>query len=573
MSKSMTIKNKIYIVAFTPIIVAIFISIGFICITNSLFSNLVRTTNKECLASTQFILNADRDAYQALSALQSIEIAKYKNHDEFVDAYKENIGQVVERIGKAEAILKTDKEKWSKYSKTETNNNLFGEFEMLKGEFDSWSLLANKYVDGDITLEQQQAQFDSAREHLNVVGEMVEVGSKGIIKDLEYQKNVAFVVLSSISLLTLIVLGLFSLSTSNMIARRLYNIVVHIKQLADKKLNIEKLKIMANDEIGELGNAINIMTDNLKEIISKVNHSVTTILSTSETMNASADITVQGAQQASQSTQQLAQGSQEISENIQHGAVTVNNVNRSIQDISRQAVEIAKLGNETEIHANTGSEQVKKAVVKIDSIKEVSEDISITITELGSLSAEIETIVDLIKNIAGQTNLLALNAAIEAARAGENGKGFAVVADEVKTLAGESAKATDKINEMIKEIQSKTNDAVVKMNKATTEVAEGVDVVNSAGEALEGIIARVKQTNDKLQQVSNEITNVAENSEEVVKMIENISAITEETAASAEEISSIAEEQTSSMQEISASSQSLANIAENLNEQISEFKI
>jgi len=248
-------------------------------------------------------------------------------------------------------------------------------------------------------------------------------------------------------------------------------------------------------------------------------------------------------------------------------------MNKAVQGVSEEAKVVAKIGNDTETDANTGAEHVKKAVNKIESIKKVSEDISVNISELGKLSSEIEQIVDLIKNIAGQTNLLALNAAIEAARAGEHGKGFAVVADEVKKLAGQSAGATEKITSMIKEIQNKTNIAVTTMGKATTEVEEGVLVVNDAGKALENIISQVKTTNTKIQGITREIDGVAKTSEDMVKMIENISAITEETAASAEEISSITEEQTASLEEISASAQTLAAVAETLTKQVSVFKI
>ena len=184
-----------------------------------------------------------------------------------------------------------------------------------------------------------------------------------------------------------------------------------------------------------------------------------------------------------------------------------------IQNISEEAVSIAKLGNDTENNANAGKEHVKKAVNKIESIRIVSGEISGTIGELGTLSSQIESIVDLIKNISGQTNLLALNAAIEAARAGEHGKGFAVVADEVKKLAGQSGEATDKITSMIKEIQSKTHIAVTSMDKASNEVDEGVTVINDAGKALENIIDQVKQANSKIQGINKEIDGVAKSSD------------------------------------------------------------
>ena len=357
------------------------------------------------------------------------------------------------------------------------------------------------------------------------------------------------------------------------LSKRLKTVVDRLQEFEKGNLSKESVIIRANDEIGEIGKGLNNTQESLRNLIMQVSQSAEDISASSEEMSASSEQTAQGAQQTASSTTQLAQGAQEISRNVEQGASNLNKMNKTVQDVLEEAKLVSKLGNDAETNANIGAEHIKKAVNKINSIKKVSEDISVNISELGQLSSDIEQIVDLIKNIAGQTNLLALNAAIEAARAGEHGKGFAVVADEVKKLAGQSAGATEKITSMIKEIQHKTQVAVSTMGKTTQEVEEGVFVVNDAGTALETIIIQVKAANVKIQGITKEIDGVAKTSEEMVQMIENISAITEETAASAEEISSITEEQTASMEEISASSQTLAGVAEILTKQVSVFKI
>jgi methyl-accepting chemotaxis protein len=361
--------------------------------------------------------------------------------------------------------------------------------------------------------------------------------------------------------------------TANIISSAINRVVDNLKEVSEGNLRIKELKIDSTDETGILAEALNTTVVNLRNLVQNVLRSVEDISSSSEEMSASSEQTAQGAQQTALSTAQMAQGAQDISSNVENGANAIGNMNKTIQGISQEAVLVAKLGEESVVNANKGSDSVKNAVGKIHSIKTVAGEISITIAELGTLSSAIETIVDLIKNIAGQTNLLALNAAIEAARAGEHGKGFAVVAEEVKKLATQSAEATDKITNMIKEIQNKTGVAVNIMDKTTREVDEGVTVVNEAGDALETIIDHVKAANVKIQGISKEIDGVAGTSEEMVKMVENIAAVSEETAASAEEISSITEEQTASLQQISASSQTLAKIAEELNKQVSVFKI
>lgn len=403
-------------------------------------------------------------------------------------------------------------------------------------------------------------------EKIEVLHIVMEKQSNTIIKEIE----ILILIINAITIAIAVFLSFF---LPKNITLPINKVVDNLKEIANGNLAVNNIDNDSKDETGELSQSLNTTVQNLRKLVGAVAQSAEEISANSEEMSASSEQTAQGAQQTATSTTQLAQGAQEISRNVEQGAANINKMNKAVQGVSEEAQIVAKLGNDTETNANVGAEHVKKAVNKIDSIKKVSQDISLNISELGQLSSEIEQIVDLIKNIAGQTNLLALNAAIEAARAGEHGKGFAVVADEVKKLAGQSAGATEKITEMIQEIQHKTQVAVSTMGKATQEVEEGVFVINDAGKALENIITQVKAANVKIQGITKEIDGVAVTSEEMVRMIENISAITEETAASAEEISSITEEQTASLEEISASSQTLASVAEMLTKQVSVFKI
>lgn len=344
------------------------------------------------------------------------------------------------------------------------------------------------------------------------------------------------------------------------------------KKVAEGDLTT-RIKPGSKDEIADLDYILNSIFENLNKIVTDLFLAAKEVQKSSGNTKLSAEQALQGAEQTSMSTTQLAQGTQDMSLNIENSANTVSKLNKGIQDISEKAVNIANLGEETEDNANEGKVQVKEAVNKIDSIKNVTEEISGTITELGKLSTEIEQIVDLIKNIAAQTNLLALNAAIEAARAGEHGKGFAVVAGEVNKLASQSAAATDQITGMIKEIQTITASAVMSMGKANNEVNDGVLVINNAGKSLENIINHVKNANIKVLEMKKEIAEIAENSEGIVKMLENISAVTEETAASAEEISSITHEQANNVANITHNAQVLSEIAETLNKQFSVYKV
>jgi len=136
----------------------------------------------------------------------------------------------------------------------------------------------------------------------------------------------------------------------------------------------------------------------------------------------------------------------------------------------------------------------------MNAIRETIQETSKRIKRLGESSQEIGNIVELINDIAEQTNILALNASIQASMAGEAGRGFAVVADEVQRLAERSTNATKQIEVLVRTIQADTNEAVVSMERSTTDVVGGALLAENAGAAL-----------DEIEQVSNQIASLVQN--------------------------------------------------------------
>jgi twitching motility protein PilJ len=136
----------------------------------------------------------------------------------------------------------------------------------------------------------------------------------------------------------------------------------------------------------------------------------------------------------------------------------------------------------------------------MNAIRETIQETSKRIKRLGESSQEIGNIVELINDIAEQTNILALNASIQASMAGEAGRGFAVVADEVQRLAERAANATKQIEVLVRTIQTDTNEAVVSMERSTTDVVGGALLAENAGAALE-----------EIEQVSNQIASLVQN--------------------------------------------------------------
>jgi len=175
-------------------------------------------------------------------------------------------------------------------------------------------------------------------------------------------------------------------------------------------------------------------------------------------------------------------------------------------DVARHAVDVA----------HKGGDAVRRTIDGMNAIRENIQDTSKRIKRLGESSQEIGNIVELINDIAEQTNILALNASIQASMAGESGRGFAVVADEVQRLAERAGHATRQIEVLVRTIQSDTNEAVVSMERTTTDVVGGALLAENAGAAL-----------GEIEDVSNQIA----------QLVQNISASARQQAATSAHIS------------------------------------
>ncbi len=289
-----------------------------------------------------------------------------------------------------------------------------------------------------------------------------------------------------------------------------------------------RVTVTANDEIGQIGHSFNQMIQSFQAIIQQVITNSRGVMQAAGKLSESSHHVAISSQNQSDATASMAAAVEEVTTSMHHVAESSQETN----NIARKSGELSAQGNE--VVRGAAAEMGKIA----DSVKLSSQFIQ----ELGEHSAQISTIVKVIKEIADQTNLLALNAAIEAARAGEQGRGFAVVADEVRKLAERTARSTEEITAMIGSIQSGTHHAVASMQEGSARVTEGVAMANRAGDSMTQISDGANQVISAVSDISSALREQSIASNQVAQNVEKIARMTEENSLAANEIAGEAQQ-------------------------------
>ena len=334
----------------------------------------------------------------------------------------------------------------------------------------------------------------------------------------------------------------------------------------------EEIKVVKNDEIGQLGNAFNEMQSSLRELIRDVEVNAQQVAASAEELNANADQMTNSSEQVSLAVQEVSSSAEHQLNGTEDSVNSLEEISTGVGRIVESSTKVSEYVTQMSGQADVGGQAVSNTLNQMTSIQSSVEDTNKDITSLLERSKEVNTILKAITDISEQTNLLALNAAIEAARAGEHGKGFAVVADEVRKLAEQSKASASEISAIVQGIQSDVQNAVEKMERVASSVNDGLDVSYDAIDKFGEII----RTSDSIKPQMEEVTAISEQMSAVVEQVtataNNLAAIARTNAATSEEVAASTEEQLASMQEISASAKSLSSTAEELTEKVKMYK-
>jgi methyl-accepting chemotaxis protein len=488
--------------------------------------------------------------------------------------FKKEIGEKSENVKKRIEVLKS-------LIDTEKEKELLANIDKAHSDFTKINFAVIDLYSTGKTEEAKQLSFGEGRKtrkaletSFNELIQIQEASATAATASSEQRTGFLIIVILAVSVGTVIAGSIAGLIMAQRIVKPIDVLNSELSKLAESGGDLtQTIHVTSKDEIGELASAVNWFLADLRKIMVQVLNSAGTMAASTQQLSASAGESAQASNQVAVAITQVAAGADKQLEVVSATYSVAEQITAAVGQAATNANMVELTAEKAAGAAQNGRQAIEEAVSQMTSIDGAVTNSASVVTKLGERSQEIGQIIDTIAGIAGQTNLLALNAAIEAARAGEQGRGFAVVAEEVRKLAEQSQEAAKQIAQLISEIQSDTDRAVIAMNEGTRVVTIGTEVVNTAGQAFKEITAFVDQVSGQIRDISVAMRQAAVDSQQIVFSVNEIRQVSKDAAAHTQTVSAVTEEQSASAEEIAAASQALANLAEELTQVISKFKV
>lgn len=402
-----------------------------------------------------------------------------------------------------------------------------------------------------------------------VIGMAFAGEKEAIVNDARNNLMISFV---KIALVLTVVYLIILIWLARIIRKPIAKTAADIENIANGNISNEISGSSQIAETDKLITASRILKEKLNDIVSGVNEHVLNLQQDTASLKERADFCNDGTKQISQAMEELSVTAVTLAENVQDVNAKSLEMGNAITDIDGDVQVLSDNSN----HMDKANEDAAKSIETVlDSSNQSSaivEKITNQIEETNQAISSINEAVDLIMDITGQTSLLSLNASIEAARAGQAGRGFAVVADEIKKLSEQSAQGADTIKQVADNIFEKSNESVALVNEVRELIGKEQEDISVTKESFEILSKTINDNLVAVSRISEKTKQLDTIKQAIIGNINDLSAISEENAASNQEVSANITNIAESIDEMNAATGHVNNISEELAQLMEYFK-
>lgn len=378
-----------------------------------------------------------------------------------------------------------------------------------------------------------------------------------------------------IAIVLTIALSTVGILVANKASVKMRNIAGELDRLSkgELKLDINPDYIKRNDEIGMLADGAKTLSDKLGQVIKKTMDMSEQMKKAGAELSSSADQASDASSNVSEAVNEIARGAVSQAESVETAAGNTQDIGNDIDIVVENVEQLNGYTDEMKTSCSAAMTALEKLIEQSNDVQSSVKDIGNTIESTNESALEISKFSEAITAIASETNLLSLNASIEAARAGEAGKGFAVVATEIGQLAVQSSNSAEEIKKIVEKLVSDAEASVDVMSRLNASFEQQTIQLDDTKSNMKSMADNVENVSGSTGNIAGYIEKLNKAKEELVEIISDLSAISEENAASSQETNASMEELNATFSIITQSAKDLQELAVDLSDAISYFKV